>query len=132
MPLKIFIVEDHAIMREMLSAFLSDLPDYEVCGAAEAAEEALGRLGEAAPDLVLVDVSLPGMSGIELVEAIQHRWPELRCLMLSGHGEKGYVERALAAGAQGYILKGNPYELPEAIEQAMSGETYLSESLRAA
>lgn len=129
-PVKLFIVEDHLVMREMLVAFLTNRSGYEVCGAAESAEEALGRLGELGYELALIDVSLPGISGIELVEAIRLRWPDIRCLMISGHGERSYVERALEAGARGYVLKGDPYELPEAIEQVMSGETYLSESLR--
>ena len=132
MPLKIFIVEDHPIMRETLAAFVGDQPGYEVLAAAPTAEEALERLEEVEVDLVLVDVSLPGMSGIDLVGEIGARWPALMCLMISGHGEAAYVERALAAGARGYVLKGNPYELPGAIRDVTRGETYLSASLKAA
>ena len=131
MPWKIFIVEDHPVMREMLIAFLTKRSGYEVCGAAESAEEALERLGESGCELALIDVSLPGISGIELAQAIRLRWPDIRCLMISGHGERSYVEGAMEAGARGYVLKGDPYELPEAIELVMSGGTYLSEPLRA-
>ena len=120
-------------MREALAAFLAEAPGYEVCGAAATAEEALDRLVEISScDLMLVDVSLPGQSGIDLVRQVHGRRLELKCLMLSGHGERGYAERALAADARGYVLKGDPYELPGAIDAVMRGETYLSESLRAA
>jgi DNA-binding NarL/FixJ family response regulator len=81
-------------------------------------------------DLVLVDVSLPNMSGIELVAMIRQQMPQLRCLMLSGHNELEYVRRALAAGAWGYVTKGNPRVLLEAIQDVLAGETYLSEELR--
>ena len=128
----IFIVEDHAVMRQMLAAYLTDQTSYDVCGQAASAEAALEQLAEAAPDLVLVDVSLPGMSGIELVRQIQTQRDELACLMISGHGEPEYVRRALGAGARGYVVKGNPYELPGAIEEVLSGATYLSPSVRAA
>ena len=119
-------------MREMLASFLADQTGHEVCGMAATAEEALQQVEEAAPDLLLIDVSLPGMNGIELVQALKSRWPDLLCLMTSGHAETKYSERALAVGAQGYLLKGNPYELPEAIGEVLRGKTYLSESLRSA
>lgn len=83
MPLRIFIVEDHPVMREMLGALLRQEPDFEVSGAAATAEEALERLAEKSADLLLVDVSLPKMSGIELVQEVQRRGLELRCLMLT-------------------------------------------------
>ena len=117
-------------MREMLRDFIGEELDLEVCGSAASGEEALESLKDADVDLVLVDVSLPKMSGIELVQQLQARRPELRCLMLSGHGESGYVQRSLAAGAKGYIMKGNPYEIPEAITTVLDGGMYLSEQWR--
>lgn len=129
-PVKIFVVEDHPVMREMLVTFLTEQTGHAVCGAAETAEEALEQLGEAAPALALVDVSLPGMSGIDLVEQIQRQWPEVRCLMISGHGEPEYVRQALAAGARGYVVKGDPYELPGAIEAVLGDGTYVSDAVQ--
>jgi DNA-binding NarL/FixJ family response regulator len=70
------------------------------------------------------------MGGIELVAALREQRPEMRCLILSGHNEKSYVQRALAAGAQGYLLKGEPAEIENAITRVLSGEQYLSASLR--
>lgn len=133
MPRRIFIVEDHAIVRQMLGEFLARL-DIEVCGVAESGEEALERLsGSAAPDvveadLVLIDVSLPGMTGIDLAGKLQAQRPSLPSLMYSGHREMVYVKRALAAGARGYLVKGNPRELEGAIDQVLDGKTYVSTS----
>jgi DNA-binding NarL/FixJ family response regulator len=94
------------------------------------AEVALEQLPELAVDLVVIDMSLPTMSGIELVSAIGLTYPHLRCIMLSGHHEPDYVRRALAAGAQGYILKENPLDLIEALRTVASGVTYVSAELR--
>lgn len=129
MVASVFIVEDHAVMRRMLHEYVKR-QDWVVCGEAETGEAALEQLDEAGANLVLVDVSLPKMSGIELAKKIQARWPGLRCLMLSGHGQASYVEQALAAGACGYVLKGNPHEIAEAMRQVLAGEVYLSEELR--
>ena len=94
------------------------------------AEAALEQLPRLAVDLALVDVSLPAMSGIELVSAIHQAYPDLRCIMLSGHHEHDYVRRALAVGAQGYVLKENPLDLIEAVRAVQSGATFLSAELR--
>ena len=127
---RIYLVEDHPIMRDALCMMLEMEADMEVCGEAETAEAALGAIAAAAPDVVLVDVSLPGMSGIELVPLLLQREPAFRCLMLSGHREKQYVEQALAAGAQGYVVKSSLLdELTDGIRRVMQGERYLSRSL---
>lgn len=129
MSSRIYIVEDNDIVREMLSIFVSDLPDLSVCGAAASAEEALSEIPSAKPDLLLVDLSLPQMNGAELIGVARQRWPDLPSLVLSGHGEAAYVERARAAGARGYVLKGNPYELPDAIQCVLQGSEYVSKGL---
>lgn len=98
---------------------------------AATAEDASVDLEAAAPTLVLLDLSLPGRSGLDLLAEIQERWA-LPCIVLSGHGEKGYVGRALSAGARGYVLKGRPHEVIHAIRRVMKGEVYLSELLRLA
>jgi DNA-binding NarL/FixJ family response regulator len=133
MAARIYIVEDHDRMRRMVVSFLSGKAGFECVGEAATAEEALEELAqfedETAVDLVLIDMSLPKMNGAELVSEIQQRWPALPCVVLSGHGEDAYVNRALEAGAQGYILKGDPYELKGAIEQVLRGERYKSPAL---
>ena len=126
---RVYIVEDHPVMRETLQDYLSLAPDLEICGMAESAEAASEALDAAAPDVVVVDLSLPGRSGLELVEEIHQRWGT-PCVILSGHGERTYVGRAFACGARGYVLKGNPRDLPEAIRDVLGGEIHLSSALR--
>ena len=130
-PPTVFLVEDHREMREIMSEFLSLAEGLVVVGEAGTGEEALTRLENGGrPDLLLIDVSLPGMSGLELLEAVRERWPEVRCLMVSGHGQEEHVRRALRAGSRGYVLKGDPYELPEAVRRVMDGGVFLSAKLR--
>jgi DNA-binding NarL/FixJ family response regulator len=130
--MKIFIVEDHPLMRSMLTEFIEALPDLEVCHAARTGEEALEHLPSTDPDLLLIDVSLPRMSGIDFVREVKMRWPDLPCLMLTGHQELTYVERAIDAGAAGYVIKGEPMDLHEALDYAREGKPYLSRSVRRA
>lgn len=129
MPVRIYIVEDHPIMRETLQDFLALEAGLEICGMAESAEAASEALEAAAPDVVLVDLSLPRRNGLELVGEIGERWGT-PCVILSGHGERTYVERALSCGAQGYVLKGCPRELAPAIRQVLGGDIYVSPALR--
>ena len=124
MNARIYIVEDHAVMRGALADFLRSTPGLEVAGAAATAEEALEEIDGDAVDLVLVDTRLPGMGGIELVEELKGRWPGVACLMLSGHDDEAYVDRAKKAGAQGYLVKGKADEIPEAIQRVLAGEPY--------
>jgi DNA-binding NarL/FixJ family response regulator len=130
MATRIYIVEDHCLMRQVLREMIDKVPGLEVCGVAASAEEALAGLNGAEVDVALIDISLPQMSGAELVAVLRARWPALRCLILSGHNEASYVKHGLAAGAQGYILKGNPAELQEGIASVLAGNRYLSEPLR--
>lgn len=129
MPVSIYIVEDHPIMRETLQDYLALDADLEICGMAESAEEASAALEDVAPDVVIVDLSLPGRSGLELVGEIGERWGT-PCVILSGHGERTYVGKALACGARGYVLKGSPRELAPAIREVFGGAIYLSPGLR--
>jgi DNA-binding NarL/FixJ family response regulator len=129
MAIQVYIVEDHAIVRDLIGEMLAVEPDIAVRGAAASGEEALEELDGQAVDLVLVDTSLPGMSGIELTRRLREGQADLRCLAFSGHGEDPYVRKALAAGARGYVLKGTPDELARAIRTVMGGEIYLSEKL---
>jgi DNA-binding NarL/FixJ family response regulator len=126
---QIFIVDDHPVMRSSLRSLLEREPDLTVCGEAATARTALAEAPGAKPDLVLIDVSLPDMSGIELARELHSRHPELPLAMLSGHGEKSHVEQALQAGARGYILKGHADDLPEAVRRLVRGERYLSSGI---
>jgi DNA-binding NarL/FixJ family response regulator len=130
MSLKIFIVEDHPLMRQTLTEFINGKPGLEVVGLAATGGEALERLAEAAVDIVIVDVRLDGKNGIQLVEQLRERYPGLQCLMLSGYGEAVHIRHAFKAGARGYILKGKPPEILEAIETVAVGGTYLSPALQ--
>lgn len=126
---KIFLVDDHPFIRQMVRSQLEREPDLSVCGEASTAAEALAAIKEDLPDLMLIDVSLPGMSGIELARLLHEKYPHLHLAILSGHGEKTHVDQALEAGGRGYVLKGNAAELPGAIRQVLRGEQYLSPSL---
>lgn len=127
--IRVFIVEDHPIMRQSLRALLTREADLHVCGEAQNAEEAMQQIEDEKPDLVLIDVSLPGMNGIQLVRTLHQQQPELPLAMLSGHGGAAHVRKALQAGACGYILKGRATELPAAIRVMVSGSIYLSSDL---
>ena len=127
---RVFIVEDHPLMRDMLTEFLALEETLEVAGVVESAEAALAQFPVPPPDLVLIDMSLPGMSGIELVRQLCKLQPGMPCVMLSGHGEKHYVEQAFESGASGYILKGEPDELPLAIQQILAGGRFVSQELQ--
>ena len=123
---RIFIVDDHPVMRRVLRTLLEREADLMICGEATTAEEALAQAATAEPDLVLIDVSLPGMSGIELARELQERHPDLPLAMFSGHNTGSHVDQALKAGARGYILKERANELPAAIRQILRGERYVS------
>jgi len=127
---RVYLVEDHDVMREMIGEFLESHAGLTVVGCAATAGAAFAELEGLDVELVLVDTSLPDMNGIELVRRLLDRRPGTLCLMYSGHEETFYVERALEAGAKGYVVKGNPRELPGAIQQVLDGGTYLSRLLR--
>ena len=96
----LFIVEDHAVMRQTYELLFADLPDLAICGSAGSAEEALTAIPRARPDLALVDISLPGRSGLQLVGDLRRDHPEVRVLVLSGHDGDDYVREAARAGAR--------------------------------
>jgi DNA-binding NarL/FixJ family response regulator len=126
---EVLLVEDHGMMRDALVEFLGGFPRVRVAAAVGTGDEALAHVETHRPDLILADVSLPGMSGIDLVQEVGRRWPDLPCLMLSGHHASSYVQRAREAGARGYLLKGNPDELEAAIDTVAKGGTYFCASI---
>lgn len=126
----ILLVEDHAGFASALLQMLAQNPNLQVVSVAESAEVALEYLRENKVDLVLVDYSLPDMSGINLVQALQQDYPDLPCVMLSGHLSIQYARRALEAGARGYLIKDNPLGILAGLPRILKGEIYVSEELR--
>jgi len=118
------------MMREGLRGTIMGEPDLEIGGEAENAAQAMEALQVQLPDLVLMDITLPGKSGLELIKDIKAMYPQVPILILSMHDESLYAERALRAGAGGYITKGQrPNELIVAIRQVLAGRTYVSEKV---
>jgi DNA-binding NarL/FixJ family response regulator len=127
---RIFLIDDHPVLRDGLRRLLESEPDLMVCGEAESAHKTFETIQTAAPDLAIVDISLTGPSGIEVVKGLKSRFPKLRMLMLSMHDEVLYAERALRAGAKGYVMKQAPTEhLLAAVRRVLKDEIYLSEAL---
>jgi DNA-binding NarL/FixJ family response regulator len=126
--ISILLVEDHAILSRSITA-LVDSEDTAVVAVAKSGEEALALLPDLTVDLALIDVSLPGINGIDLVARLRREYPALPCIVLSGHHEAVYVKRALAVGARGYVTKGDPPALLEGIRRVVAGEVYLSDGL---
>lgn len=102
---RILVVDDHGAMRRALCELIDSHEGLTVCAVAESAEEAVALFEATSPDLVVADLSLPGMDGIELTHALRDRRPDLPVLVVSSHPPKRYAERALAAGARAYLPK---------------------------
>jgi DNA-binding NarL/FixJ family response regulator len=126
----ILIIEDHRLFANAIQRLLSGQSDLEIVDIVKSGEEALKKLPELKVDLALVDVSLPNMSGIDLVQKMRTEFPHLRCLMLSGHTTPKYVKRSLEVGASGYILKDDVNGILEGIRRALDGGIYVSQALR--
>jgi DNA-binding NarL/FixJ family response regulator len=120
---RILLVDDHPLMREGVAQRINHEPDLLVCGQAGNAHEAIAAIEKLHPQLAVVDISLPGRDGIDLIKDIRARFPRLIIIVLSLHDESLYAERALRAGARGYIMKSEPPEnLINAIRHALAGE----------
>ncbi|HOE16230.1 MAG TPA: response regulator transcription factor [Syntrophorhabdaceae bacterium] len=129
---KIFIVDDHPIVRKGLAQLINQEPDMVICGEAENAQSALELLKRIKPDLAIVDISLQGIDGIELIKKIKDRDVSFPMLVVSMHDEALFAERALKAGAKGYIMKQEAIEkMMEAIRKVINGEVYVSERVSA-
>lgn len=126
----IFLVEDHPIFAKVLLRFLQERGHWEVVSVAKSAEEALTQIPDLEVDLVLIDVSLPNRSGISLVFLLHEKYPDLPCVMLSGHLSAHYARRSLEAGARGYLIKDHTNGILEGIQHVLNGETYVSAELR--
>src|SRR5271170_4326204 len=126
----VFIVDDHPIVRQGLALLINREPDLKVCGDAEEAGSALPRIDELKPDLVVVDISLNGPDGLDLLKSLRLRRPNLPVLILSMLDESIYAERALRDGASGYIMKQEATErVLVAIRRILGGEIYISDRM---
>src|ERR1700683_1341192 len=127
---RIFLVDDHPVLRDGLRRLLEAQTDFEICGEAESARKVYDRLESTFPELAIIDISMPGPSGLELIKGLKARFPALRMLVLSMHDESLYAERALRAGAKGYVMKQAPTEqLLTAVRRVLKDEIYLSQAL---
>src|SRR5436309_7433368 len=125
---RIFLVDDHPLVREGLGNLINQQSDLMVCGQAEDAAQALAGMGAARPDLALIDISLKTASGLELVKDLKIHFPDVALIVLSMHDEMVYAERAIRAGARGYVMKRETTkEVLTAIRRVLQGDVYVSE-----
>ena len=126
----VLIVDDHPLVREWLTTLIERQPDLTVCGEAATAAEAMQAVAGSKPEVAIVDILLNDPSGIELIKDLKEACPSLRVLVLSMHEESHYAERALRAGAKGYIMKRETTrKVIEAIRRVQEGKFYLSDAI---
>jgi len=130
-PITFLVVDDHPVFRQGLVALIQSVPRYQVCGEAGSSAEAMEILGRVIPDIALVDISLGGPGGLDLVKSIKVSHPQLLILIISMHDEVVYAERALKAGARGYVMKQEIASVMlDAIRTVLSGKIYVSVAMR--
>ena len=128
---RVFIVEDHPVMREGYVSLINSEPDLEVVGEASSAEDAFDQAADLEFDVAIVDLSLPGVNGVELIKRLRSIDDDVKVLVVSAHDEALYAERALRAGARGYLMKHESAKgFVDAVRQVIQGELFLSDSLR--
>jgi two-component system nitrate/nitrite response regulator NarL len=121
------LVDDHPFVREGIRSYLSDFADIEIVGEASSGQEALHLTKEHRPDLILLDINMPGMNGLEVVGQLRKNLPQIKILVLTVHNSREYVMHVAKSGAQGYLLKESPpEELLQAIRAIQGGGTYYS------
>ncbi|MEZ5387263.1 MAG: response regulator transcription factor [Prosthecobacter sp.] len=127
---RVAIVDDHTFMREGLKVLVDSLPEFSMAWMASTAGDALKQLQTDTPDLLLVDITLPDRNGLELIKDVHALYPNLRILVLTMHSEKLYVQRALRAGARGYLTKDSSHaEYERAMKRVASGQLSVSEAI---
>jgi DNA-binding NarL/FixJ family response regulator len=128
--IKILIADDHAIVRKGLKQILEEMPGKVLSDEARNGQEVLQKIWDDNYDMVLLDISMPGNSGLDILKQLKSEWPDLKILILSMHPEEQYAIRALKAGASGYLTKeSTPHELVKAIRKISTGKKYVSASL---
>jgi DNA-binding NarL/FixJ family response regulator len=124
---RVLLAEDHTIVRKGLRSLLESEPSIEVVGEAADGRQAVDKTRELSPDLVLMDISMPGLNGLEATRQIRQHFPATRVLILTMHADEEYILQILQAGASGYVVKqAAPEELVAAVEAVCHGETFLS------
>ena len=130
MTTRIYIVDDHPLVRQGLSQIVASEADMEICGEAEDSPAAIRGVGEANPDAIIVDISLKGANGIELIKNLKAIHDDIPILVFSMHDETIYAQRALRAGAKAYVMKKeSPSKVIDAIRKIIQGEIYVSPSV---
>ena len=125
----VFVVDDHPLVRDWLSRLINEEPDLEVCGWADTTASAKERIAELSPGLIVVDIGLPGVSGLDLIRSLTDEDPDERILVLSMHDEAVYASRAFKAGARGYVSKRETSEkVVLALRRILAGGVYMNES----
>lgn len=126
----LFVVDDHAVVREGIVSLLASQPDLAIAGEASTASEALSAMNQHPPDVAVIDLSLKESSGLELIKDLQIRHPQIHILVLSMRDEAFYAERALRAGARGYVPKdAGREEILKAVRAVLKGQIYVSDSM---
>src|ERR1700691_1247731 len=127
---RVLLIDDHPLVREWLATLINQQSDLQVCGEAENAPKALQLIGALNPQIAIVDISMEGGSGIELIKNIKATHPNVLVIVLSMHDEALYAERALRAGARGYIMKREATKgVLQAIRSVLAGKLYLSDKM---
>ena len=130
---KVFLVDDHPLVREWLTNLINQQSDLVVCGETESAPRALQAIAEALPEVAIVDISLKDSSGIELIKNLKEAQPNVAVLVLSMHDESLYAERALRAGAKGYVMKRETTKkVIDGIRQVLEGKLFVSDAVKEA
>jgi DNA-binding NarL/FixJ family response regulator len=126
-PIRILLADDHMLVRAGFRALLASMPDIQVVAEASDGQQALELIAEHRPHVVLMDIAMPGLNGLEAVCRVSDTYPQVRVIILSMHANEEYVLRALRAGAAGYLLKDAlPEELEIAVRAAAAGDSYLT------
>ena len=128
--IRVLVADDHAVVREGIRHVLAEAHGFDVAGEASSGEEAIRLAAECEPDVIMLDVSMPGGTGLEVIGDVQRAAPQARVLILSVHDEAEYVLQAVRAGAHGYLRKdSSPNELREAVRAVDRGESYFSPTM---
>jgi two-component system response regulator NreC len=130
MTIRVVVVDDHTLVRQGIVGLLASQPDIDVAGQAGNAREAMAVIASVSPDVVLMDIAMPGQSGLDATREIRDRFPTVQVVVVTIHDREDYLFQALRAGAAGYVLKGaEVQDLLEAVRTAQRGEVYLFPSV---